>query len=205
MHEVGRLAGAAGHLDDEPGPGVPACRRLFRKLAAGVTVITSCEPGGVPVGMTASAMTSLSLRPPLLLVCLSNGSRTLAAIRRHRVFAVHVLREDQRALAEAFANSRIQPSTKFGRVGWRPVLGAPTIPDSLAWAVCLLHDDRVYGDHSLIVGRVSATHASVGRPLVWHDGGFCNAPQTHAPQTRPPDVLPPGLPAVGPLMARAAS
>ena len=177
--EAVRPAAVTDYLDEEPGPGVPACRRLFRQLAAGVTVITSCEPGGTPIGMTVSALTSLSLRPPLLLACLGNGSRTLAAIRRHGVFAVHLLRDDQRELAETFASGHVRAGGKFQRVPWRPVLGAPTIPDALAWAVCLLFDHRVYGDHTVVVGRVAATHTNVGRPLLWHDGTYRHAPDVH--------------------------
>src|SRR5215813_11694426 len=89
-------------LDDEPGLSAAACLRLYRKLAAGVAVVTSYGSDG-PVGLTASSLTSVSLRPPILLLCLTSGSRTLSAIRTQRAFAVHLLRDDQDARARSFA------------------------------------------------------------------------------------------------------
>lgn len=142
-------------------------RQLFRKLAAGVTVVTSRGPHG-PVGLTASSVTSVSLRPPMLLVCVTTRSRTLAAIRHRRCFAVHLLRDDQRPVAEEFC----QPgdcARRFDGVAYRYVAGVPVIPDALAWSVCVLADTREYGDHHVVVGRVLATRTGDGRPLLWHD------------------------------------
>ncbi|MCZ9344623.1 flavin reductase family protein, partial [Streptomyces sp. TRM76130] len=85
-------------LHEEPGPDAARCLGLYAKLAAGVTVVTARGEDG-PLGMTVSAVTSLSARPPLLLACLRDGSRTLAAARSRRAFAVHLLREEQQDLA----------------------------------------------------------------------------------------------------------
>ncbi len=152
---------------DEAGPGLSACLGLYRRLAAGVSVVTALGDDG-PTAMTASSVTSVSLRPPLLLVALAEHSRTLAAIRSRRSFGVSLLREDQRVLAERHASAT--------RGAWEPagrrVLGVPTLPDVLAWSVCLLEGAHDYGDHTLVVGRVVAAHSGRGRPLLWHDRAY---------------------------------
>ena len=143
-----------------------ACLGLYRKLAGAVTVVTSHGRG--PVGLTASSVTSVSLHPPLLLVCVATGSATLAAICSTRVFAVHLLRDDQRAMAEAFGRPGRDPQL-FASLGYEYRLGVPVLVDALAWSVCRLVDAREYGDHRVVVGQIAATGVGGGRPLVWHD------------------------------------
>jgi len=152
-------------LDDEPGLNAAACLQLYRKLAAGVTVVTSYAPDG-PVGLTASSVTSVSLRPPILLLCLTSGSRTLSAIRVQRAFAVHLLRDDQHDWAQSFADPRISPESRFSGHQYRDVLGVPLLANTLAWSVCFVEDVRSYGDHCVVVGRVMAAHVRGGRPLL---------------------------------------
>jgi flavin reductase (DIM6/NTAB) family NADH-FMN oxidoreductase RutF len=158
-------------LYDEPGPGTTRCLHLYAKLAAGVTVVTARGEDG-PLGMTVSAVTSLSARPPLLLACLRDGSRTLAAIRAHGAFAVHLLREEQHDLAVRFASPATTASQRFAGTDPRRILGVPVLAGTLAWSVCLLDDVRRYGDHHIVVGRVAAVHVGGGRPLLWHDRRF---------------------------------
>jgi flavin reductase (DIM6/NTAB) family NADH-FMN oxidoreductase RutF len=159
-------------------------RRLFRKLAGGVAVVTSCG-GHEPVGLTASSVTSVSLQPPMLLVCVGTQSSTLAAIRLRQCFAVHLLRDDQRWVAEEFCRpgNGVQ---RFGGVAYRYVCGVPVIRDALAWSVCALEDDRQYGDHHVVVGRVLATRTGDGRPLVWHDRCYVGLSATIPRPSEPP-------------------
>ncbi|MFD8453929.1 MULTISPECIES: flavin reductase family protein [Streptomyces] len=158
-------------LHEEPGPGAARCLGLYAKLAAGVTVVTARGEDG-PLGMTVSAVTSLSARPPLLLACLRDGSRTLAAVRSRRTFAVHLLREEQQDLAGRFASPTTTAAERFAGTDMRQVLGVPVLAGALAWSVCLTEDVRRYGDHHLVVGRVAAVHVGAGRPLLWHDRRF---------------------------------
>ncbi|MET7405798.1 flavin reductase family protein [Streptomyces parvulus] len=168
----GRSATPPGDpLDEEPGPDATRCLALYAKLAAGVTVVTARGPDG-PLGMTVSAVTSLSARPPLLLACLRDGSRTLAAVRAGRTFAVHLLRAEQQDLAGRFASPAATAAERFAGTDTRQVLGVPVLAGSLAWSVCLTEDVRRYGDHHLVVGRVAAVHVGAGRPLLWHDRRF---------------------------------
>lgn len=161
----------ADPLHEEPGPGAARCLGLYAKLAAGVTVVTARGEDG-PLGMTVSAVTSLSARPPLLLACLRDGSRTLAAVRARRTFAVHLLREEQQDLAGRFASPATTAAERFAGTDTRQVLGVPVLAGALAWSVCLTEDVRRYGDHHLVVGRVAAVHVGGGRPLLWHDRRF---------------------------------
>ena len=141
---------------------------VFQALAAGVTVITSRDQDG-PVGATVSSVTSLSVRPALLLVCLATQARTLQAIRRHRAFAVHLLREGQQVRSQEFSRPGRSHQERFAGEQWHDVLGVPVFPDALAYAVCLLEDERPYGDHSVVVGRLTVARRTPGRPLLWHD------------------------------------
>ncbi|NKY84033.1 flavin reductase family protein [Nocardia veterana] len=158
-------------VESGPDDGVTAeekCLRLYRTMAAGVAVISARGPAG-PVGMTASSVTSLSLRPPLLLACLSLGSKTLSAIHRSRSFAVSLLTENQREIAEDFASPA---GSRFGRHQHRYVLDVPVLATPLSWAVCRLGDSRTYGDHELVVGEIVALKTDSGRPLLWHSQAF---------------------------------
>ncbi|GAB3061376.1 flavin reductase family protein [Intrasporangium mesophilum] len=158
-------------LADEGGPGLSRSLGLYRQLAAGVCVVTARGDGHAAAltGMTASSITSVSLRPALLLVSVANRSRTLAAIRSRRAFGVHLLREDQRDLARRFA---AHDDRQVSDRAVRTVLGVPVLTDVLAWSVCLLEAEHAHGDHTLVIGAVAAMHIGVGRPLLWHDQAF---------------------------------
>ncbi|MEU6551359.1 flavin reductase family protein [Streptomyces sp. NPDC046915] len=158
-------------LQDEPGPDTAHCLRLYAKLASGVTAVTAQDAGG-PTGMTVSSLTSLSARPPLLLACLREGSHTLRAVRARGVFAVNLLREEQRPRAARFADPAASSAERFREVPIRWVLGVPVFGDALGWSVCLVEDIRRYGDHCAVVGQVAAVRVASGRPLLWHERGF---------------------------------
>lgn len=159
-------------LRDEPGPDTTRCLGLYAKLAGGVAVVTALDAHGGPTGMTVSALTSLSARPPLLLACLRGGSRTLAALRWRGAFAVSLLAEHQRAVAERFADPALPPAARCTGVPLRQVLGLPVLDEAVGWTVCLVEDVRRYGDHHTVVGRLRAVGLGGGRPLVWHNRSF---------------------------------
>ncbi|MFE2263656.1 flavin reductase family protein [Streptomyces griseosporeus] len=165
-------AGGWDALRDEPGPDTARCLSLYARLAAGVAVVTALEAGGGPTGMTVSSLTSVSARPPLLLVCLRGGSRTLTALTGRGTFAVSLLTDRQQEVAERFADPAVPHAARFAGLPVRRVLGLPVLTGGLGWAVCLVEDVRRYGDHQLVVGRVRAVEAGDGRPLLWHDRSF---------------------------------
>ena len=146
-------------------------RRFRDTLGAfptGVTVVTA--PG--PAGLTTNAFSSLSLDPPLVLVCFDDSSRTLPAVRETRRFAVNVLRAGQEDLAAVFASKRVSEE-KFASVSHRTEGGVPVLDDALAWIACDLVDLVPAGDHTIGIGAVTALDADAdGDPLVFFRGAY---------------------------------
>ncbi|HEU5271879.1 MAG TPA: flavin reductase family protein [Jatrophihabitans sp.] len=148
----------AGTPADPAGNGGPAgteLRNIFGMFATGVTVITATAAAGAH-GMTANAFTSVSLRPPLVLVCVLRSGLMHHAILDGKAFGISVLSSRQRPLAQYFADRRRHDSPEFDVVDWRPGTrtGVPIIGGALAWMECRL--DTVYdgGDHSIFLGEV---------------------------------------------------
>lgn len=183
---VAALSRAARATAAPAGDDARSARELFRRVAGGVTVITTRGPDGRPRGMTVSAVTTLSLEPPLLIACLSAGSHTLEAIRAHGAFAVHLLHAEQSALAESFAGRTGKTgAARFAGVPFRWTRDVPVLTRSLARAVCVLEDERRYGDHSVVVGRVVQHAEDDGEPLIWHDRGFRTLTARERPDAPP--------------------
>jgi 3-hydroxy-9,10-secoandrosta-1,3,5(10)-triene-9,17-dione monooxygenase reductase component len=148
-------------------------QRSFRdalgRFPTGVTVVTATGPDG-PAGLTTNAFTSLSLDPPLILVCFDRASRTLPVVRASGRFAVNVLRAGQEDLARLFAGKAPHPE-KFAAVTHTVDHGVPVLDGALAWLVCDLEALHPGGDHEIGVGAVTALgHDPAGEPLVFHDG-----------------------------------
>jgi 3-hydroxy-9,10-secoandrosta-1,3,5(10)-triene-9,17-dione monooxygenase reductase component len=136
-----------------------------------VTVVTAAGDGG-PAGATANAVASLSLDPPLMLVCLDRGSRTLAALRASGRFAVNVLGEGDEAVARSFATKAPHPE-KWAAVEWSENDGMPRLAGTLAWVGCELRDLLDGGDHVIVTGAVVGLELSEGtRPLVFLRGEY---------------------------------
>lgn len=146
-----------------------SCREYYRKLAAGVAVVTACGASGWS-GTTVSTVTSVSMNPPIVLCCISTGSRTLAAIGHSARFAVHLLADDQLDLAERFSRAP-RDSTRFAELGYevRLIRGIPVIAGALAVGWCDLHSLDEIGDHFVVYGRLSAVRVGRGAPLLWHE------------------------------------
>ena len=149
--------------------------RLFRKalgcFATGITVVTSRAADGSPVGLTVNAFSSLSLDPPLVLVCLDKRSGCLASIESSGFFAVHVLREGQRELSMTFASK--QPDKFAGIALESGTSGAPIIPDCLAVFDCKTEQVLEGGDHLIFIGRVlNLEHSEAGQPLIYYRGSY---------------------------------
>lgn len=164
-------------------------RGALRTFATGVTLVTSAgdEP---PCGVTANAFTSVSLVPPLVLVCLSEASSAARTITRNRVFAVNVLGADQEWLSRRFASpTRPRGFAAFCDVPHRAGLtGAPILEDVACWLDCRLDGMHVAGDHSIAIGEVVDFDGDPSvEPLVFHAGRYrvvhdrdCSVPSTTA-------------------------
>jgi flavin reductase (DIM6/NTAB) family NADH-FMN oxidoreductase RutF len=144
-------------------------RRTMGSFATGVAVITT-ESDGELQGMTLNSLTSVSLAPPLLLVCLMRGARTALSIDSSGAFVVNILRRRQQGIANHFAKRGDQRLTSPG-IG-RDALGTPYIPDSLARIHCRVDATHDGGDHVIVVGRIHECVVNDGPPLVFFRGTY---------------------------------
>lgn len=150
-------------------------KRRFRdaigNFATGVCVVTATAESGLPTGMTANAITSLSLDPMLMLVCFDKTARTRAAALHSGRVGVNVLSAGQEDLSKAFA-SKASEAEKFAGVAWSERAGAPVIDGCVAWFAGELAELLPGGDHEIGVLAVSEFEASGGEPLLYHRGAY---------------------------------
>ncbi|MEU7858561.1 flavin reductase family protein [Nonomuraea sp. NPDC049141] len=146
-------------------------RRALAVHASGVVVITA-QSDGIPVGLTATSFSSVSLEPPLVSFYVDRSSTTWPQLSGADHFAVNILTSDQAELAARFARKSIDRFAAPTR--WRPgPLGAPLLQDVSAHLVCLPYERAVVGDHILVVGLVAEADVQrPGRPLLYHQGRF---------------------------------
>ena len=145
-------------------------RRVLGHFVTGVTAVTACDGDGRPTGLTASAFSSLSLDPPLILVCVDHKSQSYPSLLERGRFAVNVLRLDQEAISRRFASTRLD---KFDGVPHRlSEWGLPLIDDALAQLECTTVSTHVEGDHTIFVGRVERAHVGSGAPLIYYRGRY---------------------------------
>ncbi len=138
----------------------PVFREVMGRLAGGVTVVTALGVGQEPHGFTATAVCSVSLDPPLVLVCVERKAHTPGAIRASGRYALNFLHSGDASASDRFAGSG---EHKFEGVEWSAAPdGSPILPDVLAWLECDVERYVDAGDHTIFIGRVSA--GSVERP-----------------------------------------
>jgi 3-hydroxy-9,10-secoandrosta-1,3,5(10)-triene-9,17-dione monooxygenase reductase component len=136
-----------------PEPVDPArLREAMRRLAAGVSVVTSADPDGMPFGLTATAVCSVSIEPPVILACLASSSATHDAVTARGRFAINFLGQRDAKLARRFSSSA---TDKFVGVSWRAgAAGCPVFPGVLAVCECLVERAVRAGDHTVFFGQV---------------------------------------------------
>jgi flavin reductase (DIM6/NTAB) family NADH-FMN oxidoreductase RutF len=144
-------------------------RSVMGHFATGVTVVASRDLQGRPVGLTVNAFTSVSLHPPLVLVCIHRNADAHDPLIESGHFAISVLTSEQGELALRF--SRDHPDDRFLHLVLdEGHLGSPVIPDALAWLQCRVHQVYPGGDHSIVVGEVTDCAAGEGEALVFFRG-----------------------------------
>ncbi|MGB3247715.1 MAG: flavin reductase family protein [Tabrizicola sp.] len=147
-----------------------ALRNAFGAFATGVTVITTRQPDGTPRGFTANSFTSVSLDPPLLLVCLAKTAHSADVFAAAPHFAVNILAEDQKAVSGLFAS---RAADKFQQCAWTPGhADVPLLDGALAQFACANHQLVDAGDHLLLIGRVEAFATNEGQPLGYFRGSY---------------------------------
>lgn len=153
----------------------PPDARLFRTVMGtyptGVAVVTARKLDGEPCGLTVNSLTSVSLEPLLLLVCLDLASESRVAVLESGAFAVNILGTGGEGISDSFANG--QRGDRFTGLAWRvEATGSPVLERALAWLDCRVTESYSAGDHIIVVGQVEACGASGGHPLVFHGGRY---------------------------------
>jgi flavin reductase (DIM6/NTAB) family NADH-FMN oxidoreductase RutF len=145
-------------------------RRLLGHFATGVTIVTTTDADARPAGLTVSAFCSLSLDPPLVLICVDHKAQTYPALRERGRFAVNILGAEHEGLSRRFAGTGFD---KFEGVPWRrSPRGLPLLEGALAHLECTTVAAHDEGDHTIFVGRVEAGAAGPGEPLLYYRGRY---------------------------------
>lgn len=143
-------------------------RAVMGHFATGVTVVTTRDAQGTPLGLTVSAFTSVSLDPLQILVCIHKEAGPHDALLERGTFAVNVLSAEQGPLALRFATGPTRE--RFEGLDFHDgPLGDPLLP-GLAWLACRVREVWQGGDHSVILGEVEGCEVRSGRPLIWFRG-----------------------------------
>jgi flavin reductase (DIM6/NTAB) family NADH-FMN oxidoreductase RutF len=138
-------------------------------FASGVTIVTT-EHEGKPYGLTVASFASLSLHPPLILVCIEKSVKSHDALVASQKFAVNILSSDQAGVSNHFATRR---DDKFADTATRTgEVGVPIIEGALTVIECRVRDQLPGGDHSIFIGDVVAVHVREGNPLVYFRSGY---------------------------------
>jgi flavin reductase (DIM6/NTAB) family NADH-FMN oxidoreductase RutF len=151
--------------DHSPGAGLadpskggvdrPQFAAVMSALASGVAIVTVRDGGGLPLGLTTTAVCSVSAEPPLLLVCVDRSSRTLPALLERSHFGVNFVGTPHGELCTLFAS---KAEDKFAGIAWRA--GPHDVPvleeHAIAWAVCQTQQVQDAGDHVIVVARIDA-------------------------------------------------
>lgn len=145
-------------------------RRALGSFLTGVTIVTTIDAEGLPRGFTANSFTSVSLEPPLVLVCIAKKALGHEAFSTSRGFAINILSEDQKAASGTFAS---KAADKFASVAWQSGnTGNPLIEGSVAVFDCAMEQLVDAGDHSILIGRVHDFNHNGAQPLGYCRGAY---------------------------------
>ena len=160
-------------------------RDAFGTFMTGVTVVTTLDAGGHPVGFTANSFSSVSLDPALLLVSIAKSSSNYKTFTEGGHFAINILAEDQRDISTTFAKP---VADRFATVEWHVAPQAsPILGGVAAWFDCTMHQVVDAGDHALLIGRIDSFGATPAPGLGYYRGSYFTA--TAAVRTGPEVVV----------------
>ena len=146
-----------------------AFKNAMSHFASGVTVVTT-EHEGKPFGMTVASFASLSLHPPLVLICVEKSVKTHDAIASSGKFGVSILRSDQQDISSRFAS---RAEDKFTGIDVRRgTLGVPLIGGALTTIECSVENRLPGGDHTIFIGKVVDAQTTEGNPLLYFRSGY---------------------------------
>ncbi len=150
-------------------------RNVMGHFATGVAVITTKDLSGIPFGLTVNSFTSLSLDPPLVIVCVDKTVDCYTCFDESKVFAVNVLSEEQEELSRRFATKGIE---KFEGLKWRMGEHASPLLDGVVATIeCKVTRSYEGGDHTIFLGEILNATAKGDRPLLFFKGNYNRLPQ----------------------------
>ena len=153
-------------------------RSAFGKFATGVTIVTTCQSDGAPRGITANSFTSVSLDPPILLICIAKSALSKSVFSECKHFGVNILRSTQQDVSALFASKSAE---KFDKADYEKSLqGTPVIKETLANFICRRQKSVDAGDHLVIFGEVIDFRSDDGSPLLYFNGDYCSIDQDRA-------------------------
>lgn len=147
-------------------------RKTMSAWTSGITVVTTLDEQRLHA-MTASSFTSVSIDPPLILVCVGKKKRTHHLLLDQKAFGVAILAADQEEVSNMAAGFRGPEGNYLPGVEWEMRSGAPIVKECLSWMSCSLYSTYDGGDHSIFIGRVEDTGVvSEKPPLIWYSRGY---------------------------------
>jgi len=159
-------------IDFNPVSSTPSAlfRRACSKYATGVTITTLIGTDGAPHGLTVNSFTSVSVVPPMVLVCIDYASNILPHFRAATHYGVNVLSEEQQDLSNRFAQRGLD---RFEGVAWeKGETGVPLLPGSLTHFECKIQNVVEAGDHAIFIAEVVNMTTADGKSLLYFDGGY---------------------------------
>ncbi|MGI8883089.1 MAG: flavin reductase family protein [Pyrinomonadaceae bacterium] len=145
-------------------------RSALSRFASGVTVVTTKDNDGKLYGITVSAFCSVSLTPPLVLICIEKNTGSHHAFEQSRVFVINILRENQQHISNRFASHL---EDKFTGISYRKgIEELPVLEDALANLECRLSHSYEGGDHTIFVGEIEKATIKDGNPLLYFHGDY---------------------------------
>jgi len=153
-------------------PDIDQYRKAWSKFATGVSVIISRDHTGAVHGMAANGITSVSLDPMLVLVCVDHSRNTYKRIKETGKFSINILNHSQTAEAEYYAR---HPEKRIGGPPCDLIFGengSVKIADCLAFIDCHVHEEIIQGDHTIYIGKVVDITIGEGKPLLFYESMF---------------------------------
>ena len=145
-------------------------RKVLGHFATGVTVVTTRRASGEPWGFTVNAFSSVSLSPPLILVCVGHSGESFQAMSEAEYFAVNFLTEDQEEVSRVFAS---RSPDRFDGVRHKDTAnGAPLLEGCLGFLECRKTAAHEHGDHTILIGEVLTGEAHGGAPLLFYQSSY---------------------------------
>jgi flavin reductase (DIM6/NTAB) family NADH-FMN oxidoreductase RutF len=145
-------------------------RRACARFATGITVPTTLAADGSPQGFTANSFTSVSMEPPMVLVCVDHRASVLRHFLSASHFAINILESGQQEISARFA---LRGVDRFSGVPWRPgATGVPVLEGVVAHLECATRQTVVAGDHTLILGEVLHAETGEGKPLLYYSSAY---------------------------------